>query len=222
MTSSFYRVPRWCDRSVKHSSLSRQRLSVGAKHPNPGVAAVAEAPPVSRRRVDCMRPTDPRDGIPGHYTRLAKRRPGLSRLLFGATETAREKEEFLQELRNISNTGNYLIGEGALRAIARMRSRSRSGTSIIAARTASDSRVQRQFRHLRLHPARTFSARGCLRMQKRSAWQAQDADRHARYRPAEPPRTLKNACRKVRSGFWTFSRSGEHYFLTRGSKPPAS
>ena len=28
------------------------------------------------------------------------------------------KEDFLQELRNISNTGNYLIGEGALRALA--------------------------------------------------------------------------------------------------------
>ncbi|WP_324763665.1 polysaccharide pyruvyl transferase family protein (plasmid) [Sinorhizobium meliloti] len=65
-----------------------------------------------------MRPRILVTGIPGHYTRLANGAQGLS-VSYSERQTQPEtKEEFLQELRNISNTGNYLIGEGALRAIA--------------------------------------------------------------------------------------------------------
>jgi hypothetical protein len=57
-------------------------------------------------------------GIPGHYTRLANGAQGLSVSYSERQKQPETKEEFLQELRNISNTGNYLIGEGALRALA--------------------------------------------------------------------------------------------------------
>lgn len=57
-------------------------------------------------------------GIPGHYTRLVNGAHGLSVSYAERQKQPETKEEFLQELRNISNTGNYLIGEGALRALS--------------------------------------------------------------------------------------------------------
>ncbi|MFK0274987.1 polysaccharide pyruvyl transferase family protein [Ensifer sp. NPDC090286] len=65
-----------------------------------------------------MRPRILLTGIPGHYTRLASGANGLSVSYSERQKQPESKDEFLQELRNISNTGNYLIGEGALRAIA--------------------------------------------------------------------------------------------------------
>jgi hypothetical protein len=65
-----------------------------------------------------MRPRILLTGIPGHYTRLANGANGLSVSYSERQKQPESKDEFLQELRNISNTGNYLIGEGALRAIA--------------------------------------------------------------------------------------------------------
>ncbi len=65
-----------------------------------------------------MRPRILVTGIPGHYTRLANGAQGLSVSYAERQKQPEAKEEFLQELRNISNTGNYLIGEGALRALA--------------------------------------------------------------------------------------------------------
>jgi hypothetical protein len=57
-------------------------------------------------------------GIPGHYARLANGANGLAVSYSERQKQPESKDEFLQELRNISNTGNYLIGEGALRALA--------------------------------------------------------------------------------------------------------
>ena len=57
-------------------------------------------------------------GIPGHYARLANGADGLAVSYSERQKQPETKDEFLQELRNISNTGNYLIGEGALRALA--------------------------------------------------------------------------------------------------------
>lgn len=57
-------------------------------------------------------------GIPGHYSRLANGANGLAVSYSERQKQPESKDEFLQELRNISNTGNYLIGEGALRALA--------------------------------------------------------------------------------------------------------
>lgn len=65
-----------------------------------------------------MRPRILVTGIPGHYTRLANGAQGLSVSYSERQKQPETKDEFLQELRNISNTGNYLIGEGALRALA--------------------------------------------------------------------------------------------------------
>ncbi len=75
-----------------------------------------------------MRPRILVTGIPGHYTRLANGAQGLSVSYSERQKQPETKEEFLQELRNISNTGNYLIGEGRCARLPRMRSRSRSGT----------------------------------------------------------------------------------------------
>lgn len=56
-------------------------------------------------------------GIPGHYTRLVRSAKGAT-VHYGEQQLQPEsKEAFLRELTNISNTGNYLIGEGALRAM---------------------------------------------------------------------------------------------------------
>ncbi|MEJ6782643.1 polysaccharide pyruvyl transferase family protein [Aminobacter sp. Piv2-1] len=65
-----------------------------------------------------MRPRILVTGIPGHYSRLANGAHGLSVSYSERQKQPETKDEFLQELRNISNTGNYLIGEGALRALA--------------------------------------------------------------------------------------------------------
>jgi hypothetical protein len=65
-----------------------------------------------------MRPRILVTGIPGHYARLANGANGLAVSYSERQKQPESKDEFLQELRNISNTGNYLIGEGALRALA--------------------------------------------------------------------------------------------------------
>ncbi|MDH6233085.1 hypothetical protein M2281_003696 [Mesorhizobium soli] len=65
-----------------------------------------------------MRPRILVTGIPGHYSRLANGADGLAVSYSERQKQPESKDEFLQELRNISNTGNYLIGEGALRALA--------------------------------------------------------------------------------------------------------
>lgn len=65
-----------------------------------------------------MRPRILVTGIPGHYSRLANGADGLAVSYSERQKQPETKDEFLQEMRNISNTGNYLIGEGALRAIA--------------------------------------------------------------------------------------------------------
>ena len=65
-----------------------------------------------------MRPRILVTGIPGHYTRLANGAHGLTVSYAERQKQPETKEDLLQELRNISNTGNYLIGEGALRALA--------------------------------------------------------------------------------------------------------
>lgn len=65
-----------------------------------------------------MRPRILVTGIPGHYSRLANGANGLAVSYSERQKQPESKDEFLQELRNISNTGNYLIGEGALRALA--------------------------------------------------------------------------------------------------------
>jgi hypothetical protein len=65
-----------------------------------------------------MRPRILVTGIPGHYARLANGANGLAVSYSERQKQPESKDEFLQELRNISNTGNYLIGEGAMRALA--------------------------------------------------------------------------------------------------------
>ena len=57
-------------------------------------------------------------GIPGHFTRLIERADGRGVVYTENQPRPESKEAFLKELRNISNTGNYLIGEGALQALS--------------------------------------------------------------------------------------------------------
>ncbi len=57
-------------------------------------------------------------GIPSHFTRLIQRAEGAHVYYSESQPQPESKEAFLRELKNISNTGNYLIGEGALRALA--------------------------------------------------------------------------------------------------------
>lgn len=57
-------------------------------------------------------------GVPSHNTRLIQRAEG-SHVVYSERQPMPElKDDFLRELRIISNTGNYLIGEGALQALA--------------------------------------------------------------------------------------------------------
>jgi len=56
-------------------------------------------------------------GIPGHFTRLVKGAQGLSVFYSEQQKQPETKEQFLEELRGISNSGNYLIGEGAMAAL---------------------------------------------------------------------------------------------------------
>lgn len=65
-----------------------------------------------------MRPRILVTGVPGHYTRLANGANGVAVSYTERQKQPETKEEFQKELRGISNTGNYLIGEGALRALA--------------------------------------------------------------------------------------------------------
>lgn len=57
-------------------------------------------------------------GIPSHYTRLIQRAHGSSVIYSERPPRPEGKDAFFTELRNISNTGNYLIGEGALGALS--------------------------------------------------------------------------------------------------------
>ncbi|TYC52318.1 polysaccharide pyruvyl transferase family protein [Rhodobacterales bacterium] len=56
-------------------------------------------------------------GIPGHYTRMANGAQGLSVSYSERHKQPESEDLFLKELRAISNTGNYLIGEGAMGAL---------------------------------------------------------------------------------------------------------
>src|SRR5688500_6508616 len=56
-------------------------------------------------------------GIPSHYTRLIERANGSTVFYSEKQPRPEAKDNFLTELRNISNTGNYLIAEGALAAL---------------------------------------------------------------------------------------------------------
>ena len=57
-------------------------------------------------------------GVPGHFTRLVKGAQGLSIYYSEQQKQPEAQELFLEELRSISNTGNFLIGEGAMSALA--------------------------------------------------------------------------------------------------------
>jgi len=57
-------------------------------------------------------------GIPSHYTRLIQGASGANVFYSERQPQPEAKDDFLRELRNISNTGNYLIGEGAFRALS--------------------------------------------------------------------------------------------------------
>lgn len=57
-------------------------------------------------------------GIPSHYTRLIQRAHGSTVVYSERQPRPEGKDAFITELRNISNTGNYLIGEGALGALS--------------------------------------------------------------------------------------------------------
>jgi len=57
-------------------------------------------------------------GIPSHFTRLIQRAEGAQVFYSEKPQQPEDKESFLREMKNISNTGNYLIGEGALRALS--------------------------------------------------------------------------------------------------------
>lgn len=57
-------------------------------------------------------------GIPSHYTRLIQRAHGSTVIYSEQQPRPEHKDAFLKELSNISNTGNYLIGEGALGALS--------------------------------------------------------------------------------------------------------
>jgi hypothetical protein len=57
-------------------------------------------------------------GIPSHLTRLIQRAEDAQVFYSEKQPQPESKEAFLRELKNITNTGNYLIGEGALRALS--------------------------------------------------------------------------------------------------------
>ena len=57
-------------------------------------------------------------GIPSQHIRLIQRAHGSQVVYTEAQPQPRSSEAFLKEMRDISNTGNYLIGEGALQALA--------------------------------------------------------------------------------------------------------
>ncbi|MGZ8409394.1 MAG: polysaccharide pyruvyl transferase family protein, partial [Hyphomicrobium sp.] len=56
-------------------------------------------------------------GIPSQFTRLIQRAHGAAVIYSERQPRPEGADAFLTELRNISNTGNYLIGEGALGAL---------------------------------------------------------------------------------------------------------
>ncbi len=57
-------------------------------------------------------------GIPSYLTRLIERADKASVYYSEKQPNSEPKEKFIQELKNISNTGNYLIGEGAMASLA--------------------------------------------------------------------------------------------------------
>ncbi len=66
------------------------------------------------------RPTNPRilvTGIPSHLTRLIQRADKAQVYYSEKQRDSEARDNFIQELKNISNTGNYLIGEGAMTAL---------------------------------------------------------------------------------------------------------
>lgn len=66
------------------------------------------------------RPANPRilvTGIPSHLTRLIRHADKAQIFYSEKQRDCETKENFIQELKNISNTGNYLIGEGAMTAL---------------------------------------------------------------------------------------------------------
>ncbi|MCH4542086.1 MULTISPECIES: polysaccharide pyruvyl transferase family protein [Brucella/Ochrobactrum group] len=66
------------------------------------------------------RPTNPRilvTGIPSHLTRLIQRADKAQVHYSEKQRDSESRDNFIQELKNISNTGNYLIGEGAMTAL---------------------------------------------------------------------------------------------------------
>ncbi|MGU3398808.1 polysaccharide pyruvyl transferase family protein [Brucellaceae bacterium D45D] len=56
-------------------------------------------------------------GIPSYLTRLIERADKAQVIYSEKQPNSEPKEKFIQELKNISNTGNYLIGEGAMAAL---------------------------------------------------------------------------------------------------------
>jgi Polysaccharide pyruvyl transferase len=76
---------------------------------------------VTTTRKVFVNPMSPRillTGIPGHLTRLVQRAEDTHVFYSEKQPQPESKEAYLRELKNISNTGNYLIGEGALRALS--------------------------------------------------------------------------------------------------------
>ncbi len=56
-------------------------------------------------------------GIPSHYTRMIQRAHGTTVVYSEKPPRPEAKDQFIKEIQNISNTGNYLIAEGALAAL---------------------------------------------------------------------------------------------------------
>ena len=56
-------------------------------------------------------------GIPSYLTRFIQRADKAQIYYSEKQPISEPKEKFIQELKNISNTGNYLIGEGAMTAL---------------------------------------------------------------------------------------------------------
>jgi len=56
-------------------------------------------------------------GIPSHLTRLVKRADKAQVYYSEKPRNSEAKDNFVQELKSVTNTGNYLIGEGAMAAL---------------------------------------------------------------------------------------------------------
>ena len=58
-------------------------------------------------------------GIPSYVNRFGQQSDGLHRILRSRLPLPRSKPELVAETKAIANTGNYLIGDGALSAFRR-------------------------------------------------------------------------------------------------------